>query len=149
MPARPRLPRAALLTRIAVVAFGVLLFAGEAGGAEAKDPAHWVPLVAPGLFLWAVWAASGVFARLDRGEDFGPAMVRGMTEIGAALMLGAWAAIVLQPAVLFLIGNGFRELRGVRFDYSVENLALVLVGLALVLLARRGGRLRSDLDQIV
>lgn len=160
MPTRPRRSNAALLTRIAVVALGLALFADQAGVAQmpgmhatgvaaVANPARWVELIAPACFLWAVWAAAGVFARMDRGEDFGPAMVRGMTQIGAALMLGAWAAIVAEPALIFLIGNRFRSLNGVRFDASVENLALALVGLALVLLARRGGRLRSDLDQIV
>ena len=34
------------------------------------------------------------------------------------------------------IGNGFREMRGVKFNLDVENLTLALVGLVLILLAR-------------
>jgi hypothetical protein len=76
-------------------------------------------------------------------------MVRGLKEIGFNLMLGAFAAIVVQPSLIFLIGNGFREMRGVRFDLTIENLTLALVGLVLVLLARQGQTLKSKLDQFV
>jgi hypothetical protein len=112
-------------------------------------PVYWVSLLAPAFFLAALWAASDAFVRMERGDAFGPAMVRGLREIGACLMLGAFAATVVQPSLIFLIGNGFREMRGVRFDVNVENLTLALVGLVLVLLAREGQKLRTTLDQIV
>jgi DUF2975 family protein len=112
-------------------------------------PAYWVSLLAPVFFLTALWAASDVFVRMDRGEAFGPAMVRGLKEIGGCLMLGAFAAIVAQPSLIFLIDNGFREMRGVRFNLDVENVTLALVGLVLILLAREGRKLQSKLDQFV
>ena len=76
-------------------------------------------------------------------------MVRGLNEIGGSLMLGAFAATVVQPSLTFLIGNGFREMRGVRFNLDVENLTLALVGLILILLAREGQKLKSKLDEFV
>jgi hypothetical protein len=157
---KPALPIAALLTRIVAVGLGLALFFEQAGALkllhlDASDgrvmmtPVYWVSLLAPAFYLWALWAASDAFVRMDRGDAFGPAMVRGLKEIGFNLMLGAFAAIVVQPSLIFLIGNGFREMRGVRFDLTVENLTLALVGLVLVLLARQGQTLKSKLDQFV
>jgi hypothetical protein len=64
-------------------------------------------------------------------------------------MLGSFAAVVVQPSLIFLIGNGFSEMRGVRFNLDVENLTLALVGLMLTLLARLGRGLQSKLDEFV
>lgn len=155
---RPRLQ--ALLIRLGTVGLGAAFFLEQAGGevlftsataraALVTSPAIWTGLLAPACFLFALWAASNVFVRIDRGGSFGPAMVRGLREIGAGLMFGAFALIVLQPSLVHLIGNGFLEMRGVEFGYSVESLTLALIGLVLVLLARRGEQLRSSLDQFV
>jgi hypothetical protein len=155
-----RLPFTAVLTRTVVLALGLSLFFEQAGarqllhldgpgGAAMMTPVYWVSLLAPIFYLWALVAASEVFVRMDRGDAFGPAMVRGLKEIGGNLMLGAFAAIVVQPSLIFLIGNGFREMRGVRFNLDVENLTLALIGLVLILLARQGQQLKSKLDQFV
>jgi hypothetical protein len=40
-------------------------------------------------------------------------------------------------------------MRGVRFNYDVENLTLAMVGLVLILLARQGQNLKSKLDEFV
>jgi len=64
-------------------------------------------------------------------------------------MLGAFATIVVQPSLIFLIGNGFREMRGARFNIDMENLTLALVGLVLILLARKGQQLKSTLEEFV
>lgn len=157
---KPSLPIAAVLTRIAVVGLGLALFFEQAGarqllhlngsdGRTMMTPVYWVSLLAPAFFLIALWAASDALVRMDRGEAFGPAMVRGLKEIGGSLMLGAFAATVVQPSLIFLIGNGFREMRGVRFNYDVENLTLAMVGLVLILLARQGQNLKSKLDEFV
>jgi hypothetical protein len=50
---------------------------------------------------------------------------------------------------MFLLGNGFRQMRGVRFNLDVENVTLALVGLVLVLLARQGEKLKAKLDEFV
>ena len=64
-------------------------------------------------------------------------------------MLGAFAAAVVQPSLIFLIGNGFLEMRGAKFNLDVENPTLTLVGLLLILLARKGQTLQSKLDEFV
>jgi hypothetical protein len=158
--AKPGPPVAAILTRIVVLGLSLAIFFEQAGARQLLhlDPsggrimtttAYWVSLVAPAFYLAALWAASDAFARMNRGDAFGPALVRGLKEIGACLMLGAFAATVVRPSMLFLIDNGFREMRGVRFDIDIENLTLALVGLMLVLLARQGQRLKTQLDQFV
>ncbi len=157
---KPGLPIAALVTRIAVLGLGLALFFEQAGarqllhldgsdGRVMTTPVYWISLLAPIFFLGALWAASDVFVRMDRGDAFGPAMVRGLKEIGGSLMLGAFAATVAQPSLMFLLGNGFRQMRGVRFNLDVENVTLALVGLVLVLLARQGEKLKAKLDEFV
>jgi len=154
------LPIAAIVTRVLIVGLGLALFFDQAGarrllhldGSDAgvmMTPVYFVSLLAPVFFLAALWAASETLVRIDREEPFGPAMVRGLKEIGACLMIGAFAAIIAQPSLIFLIGNGFQEMRGVRFNLDVENVTLALVGLVLVLLARKGQELKSKLDQFV
>jgi hypothetical protein len=157
---RPPLPIAALLTRTVIVGLGLALFLEQAGarqllhldGSDGRlmmTPAYWCSLLAPAFFLRALWVASDAFVRMDRGDAFGPAMVRGLKEIGGNLMLGAFAAIVVQPSLIYLIGNGFRQMRGLTMDFDVENVTLALVGLVLILLARQGQQLKSKLDQFV
>ena len=157
---RPRLPVSAILTRIVIIGLGLALFFEQAGarqllhleGAEGlvmMTPIYWISLLAPVFYLAALWAASEVLARMNRGDAFGPAMVRGLKEIGGCLMIGAFAAIVVQPSLIHLFGNGFLEMRGVRFNLGVETMSLALVGLVLVLLARQGQKLKSNLDQFV
>ena len=155
---RPTKSKTAWWIRIAVFGLGAAIFFEQAGGPSLlqpdgfgtrQDAAGWARLIAPALFLFALWAASDVFARIKRGEAFGRAMVRGLRRIGGGLMFGAFAAILVQPSLIFLIGNGFREMRGVKFDLSVANLTLALVGVVLIMLAREGERLRSNLDEFV
>jgi hypothetical protein len=157
---KPTWPSAALLTRIAVVGLGFALFFEQAGarhllhldgsdGRLVTTPDFWVSLLAPAFFLRALWVASDAFVRMDRGDAFGSTMVKGLKEIGGNLILGAFAATVVQPSLIFLIDNGFREMRGVSFDLTVENLTLAMVGLVLILLAREGQKLKSNLDQFV
>lgn len=157
---KPRLPIAALVTRIVVLGLALALFFERAGARQllhlaASDgrimmtPVYWVSLLAPIFFLAALWAASDALVRMDRGDAFGPAMVRGLREIGGCLMLGSFAAIVVQPSLIVLIGNDFSEMRGVKFNPNVENLTLALIGLLLILLARQGEQLKSKLDQFI
>jgi hypothetical protein len=127
----------------------LLLHLDGVNGDLLRSSAYWVSLVAPAFFLGALWQASEALVRMNRGEAFGAATVRGLKEMGACLMLGAFAAIVLQPSMIFLMGNGFSEMRGVRFDVDIENITLALVGLVLILIAREGKKLQSKLDEFV
>lgn len=157
----PAVPVAALLTRVVVAGVGLALLFEQAGARQLlhldgsdgpvimMTPVYWISLLAPIFYLTALWAASDAFVRLNRGEAFGPAMVRALREIGGCLMIGAFAAIVVEPSLIFLFNNGFREMRGVRFNLDVENLTLALIGLLLILLARQGQKLQAALDEFV
>jgi hypothetical protein len=163
---QPALPSAkrtfstsALLTRIVVAALGLALFTEPGArlllhldglaGPLMKSDAYWYSLLAPFFFLGALKQAADVFARIDRGDAFGPAMVCGLKQIGYCLMIGAFVASVVQPALIYLTANGFSEMRGVRFDFQIEIVTLALVGIVLILLARQGQQLKSKLDEFV
>jgi Protein of unknown function (DUF2975) len=159
MPKRT-LPVAATVTRIVVFGLALcLLFLPAAvsqllhlegpDAAIMRTPAYWVSLVGPVFFISALWAASNALVRMDRDDAFGQPVVRGMKEMGGCLILGAFAVIVLQPSLIFLFANGFTEMRGVRFDLSLENITIALVGFVLILLAREGQKLKSKLDEFV
>jgi len=153
------IPFAAMLTRFMALALGLSLFFANLGAPELLHltggshamltPVYWVSLVAPAFFLWGLWAASTAITRMDRGDAFGPVAARALKEIGGCLMLGSFAAAVVQPSLIYLIGNGFTEMRGVRMDLDVENVTLALVGFVLILLAQQGQKLQSKLDQFV
>lgn len=148
-------PIRARATQAGLVALGLAMFVGQVGwpprldGWDPPAVARWAGLLAPAFFLWAIWSAASVLVRIQCGEAFGATMVRGLNQIGVGLILGTFCAVVVQPSIVNLVGNGFEQIRGVKFDYTVENLTLALVGLLLVLLARAGRGLKSELDQIV
>jgi len=157
---KPSLPVAAIVTRIIVLGSALALFFEQTGarrllhldaadGGVMATPAYWISLLAPIFFLSALWAASNALVSMDRGGAFGPAAICALREIGGCLMIGAFAAIVVQPSLIYLMGNGFREMRGVTLDWNVENLTLALVGFVLILLAREGQKLQSKLDEFV
>lgn len=157
---KPGLPISAILTRAVALGLALALFFEQAGarqllhldpseGRIMTTPAYWVSLLAPVFFLAALWAASDAFVSLDRGDGFGPTVVCSLRNIGGCLMLGAFAAIVVQPSLIVLFNNGFLEMRGVTFNLGIENVTLALVGLLLILIARQGQKLKSKLDQFV
>lgn len=154
------LPISVIVIRVVILGVWLSFFFEQAGarqllhldasdGPLLKTPAYWVSLVAPSFFLGGLWAASRALARVNRGEAFGPAMVCALKNFGYALMLGSFAAIVVQPSLIYLFANGFTEMRGVRFDIGVENVTLALVGMILILLARQGQQLKTTLDEFV
>jgi hypothetical protein len=153
-------PSAATFMQAVVLCFALALFFEQAGarhilglegasGAGMMTTLYWLSLLSPAFFLWALWAAAQCLGRIDRGESFGPSMVRGLKETGYALMLGAWVAILVQPALIHLFANGFTEMRGVRLDWSIANLTIAMVGFVLAALARAGGRIKAELDEFV
>ena len=141
-----RQPLSALAIRGIVLVAAAGLIAKQA---VSGDATAWFLLIAPAFYLSAMWALSGVFAQVDRGVAFGPAMVTSLRLAGLALLLGAFAAVILQPSLIHLISNGFTEMRGVRLDWSVANLMLALLGFTLILIARRGAELKARLEEFV
>lgn len=109
-------------------------------------PAFWLNLLAPGFYLYAVWAASDVFARMDKGDPFGPAIVTGLKKMGSNLMYGALCAILIAPTLSPMFDDRFR---GVRYDAEIESVTIGLLGLVLFLIAQQGQALKSEMDSFV
>ena len=150
----------AILTRLVVIGLGISLIIVQAQGVDllhldgsdywSRVPLdNWINLLAPSFFLGAVWAASDVFARMHMGDGFDLAMVKGLREMGFYLMIGAFAAIVVQPSLIGLNHNGFSQMKGIVFALDTEHITIALVGLVMVILARQGQILKSKLDQFV
>lgn len=113
----------------------------------------WAPAV---FYLWAVWTVRGMFAALSRkGFVFQDVIVRALTRIGWALVLGAAAALAALPALIEL---GSRVL-GQFAIFSAPALTIGVVGLALIALAHmirraaqletRAASLRTVLDDFI
>ena len=108
-----------------------------------------VDLIAPAFFLWALFEGARLIVQARGGDRYGPAMVGGVRRAGAALMLGAFAAVIVAPALHHLAANSFTAMTGVRFAYSMEALTLAAIGLLLLVLARVGAALKADLEAFV
>ena len=108
-----------------------------------------VRLVAPAFFLFALWMLERVMTRIERGERFSAEVARQVSLIGAGLMLGGWAAILFEPAMLYLMANGWSHLSGVVLDWSVQNIVLCMLGFFMLLMARTGASLQKTLDSFV
>lgn len=159
--AKSSVSTATFLTRLFVVGIGLVFVLDQFGartllGLDAQNgsegtinTAYWINLIAPIFYLAALWCASSVFARLDRGEGFESAVVRALSEMGFCLMIGGFISFMVAPAIIHLIGNGFTEMRGVAFDYRVENFTLMIAGLVFVLIAQRGRRMKRELEEFI
>lgn len=140
----------ALIIRALVILAALALVLKQFGIYPASPSgADWIGLIAPLFFLAAFWFGAAIFTPNGDRSEFGPALITGLNRMGAGLMLGAWAAILAEPALRHLAQNGFTTMNGVHFDLSLANLALVFAGLILILIARRGRQLRADLDGFV
>lgn len=123
---------------------------GNAQANVLKVFAFWLSSVlAPGFYLCALWELGNVFARMGRGDAFGPAMVRGLQSTGLCLMMGASAAVVLVPSFAKWMGDNLRGFSGLHFNLDIENVTIGLIGLTLHLLARRGAGVKAELEQFV
>ncbi|WP_421789776.1 hypothetical protein [Hyphobacterium sp.] len=147
-PSSPAMPTL-VLRGIILLAFALTLLHQLGVLPTEAERAGWIGLIAPVFYLWAFWAGSAVFTRTTRKTEFGPALVDGLNQMGAGLMLGAWFAILGEPAFRHLTENGFTSLTGLQTELSLSNLVLAFTGLILVLLAQRGRQLRAQLDAIV
>jgi len=129
---------------------GVTWVAGSAQANVLKVFAFWLSSVlAPGFYLCALWELANVFARMGRGDAFGPNMVRGLKSTGRCLMIGAAAAVVLAPSFAKWLDANLRGFSGLHFNLDIENVTIGLIGLTLYMLARRGVALKAELEQFV
>jgi len=123
---------------------------GDARANVLKVFGFWLSsILAPGFYLCALWELSNVFARMGRGDAFGPNMVHGLKSTGRCLMMGAFAALMLAPSLAKWLDDNLRGFSGVHVNLDVEDLTIGLIGLTLYMLARRGVALKAELEQFV
>lgn len=108
--------------------------------------AFWADFLAAGFYICALWDTGAVFARLNRGDPFGPALVRGMRECGFFLVAGALAALLFAPTLANYVGVAFEP---DTLELRVVHLTFLFIGVAFVSLARRGARVASELDAFI
>jgi hypothetical protein len=164
MSARSFSPHAgSIILKIAVIGLAAALIAqcageyktvtwvmGDARANVLKVFAFWLSaILAPGFYLCALWELSNVFPRMNRGDAFGPVMVRALQSTGLCLMLGASAAVVLAPSFAKWLGDNLHGFSGLHFNLDIENVTIGLIGLTLHLLARRGAGVKAELEQFV
>ncbi len=108
--------------------------------------AFWLTILAPGFYLCALWALGAFFTKSRSDDEFGPAMVKSLRETGQDLLIGAAAAILVEPVFSVWLTEGFR---GVRVSLEIEDVTIAFIGAAIFLLAETGKRLRGELEQFV
>lgn len=146
---------AAGITAILLVSFGVaaLMYRDLSIEFLKRLGASWLP---GAFYLWALWSLRGMFAVLYRGGmTFQAAVTRTLGQVGWALTAGAAAGVILTP---YATTGGVR-LVGAFAVLFVPSLALGVVGLSLVAVARLLGRaarleaqnisLQSTLDEFI
>ncbi len=139
-----------LITQCVVEYRTITWVMGDARANVLKVFGFWLSsILAPGFYLCALWELSNVFARMGRGDAFGPNMVRGLKSTGRCLMMGAAAALALAPSFAKWLDDNLRGFSGLHFNLDIENLTIGLIGLTLYLLARRGVALKTELEQFV
>ncbi len=121
---------------------------GDAAYNVAVVFAFWAALLAPGFYLCALWPASDVFARMSKGDAFGPAMTKGLRGMGLNLMMGAFAALVFSPTLIRFVETHFRSY-GLHYHVEIESLTIGLLGIVLYMLAKQGQALKSELEKFV
>jgi hypothetical protein len=150
---------AALVARLAALGLLAALIADRAAALpglpfEVGDVRHnvmqvfvfWSALLAPGFYICALWETGSIFARVKRGDAFGPALVRGIRWAGINLVLGALSALLLAPALARYAGTPAPD---AALDVDIVNLTFLFIGAALVLLASKGAALKSELESFI
>ncbi len=112
-------------------------------------PPFWISLIAPILYLTALWSASEVLMRISWGEAFQDAVQTGLRDVGSNLVWGAAAALILQPTLTHWSDMDFRGFYGILYKITVADLTIGLIGATLFVLARLGQKLQSELDSFV
>ena len=150
---------AALIARLAAIGLAAALIGDRAAALpglpfEIGDARHnmlqivafWSALLAPGFYICALWETGSIFARLKRGDAFGPSLVRGVRWAGVNLVLGALSALLFAPAIARYAGAPAPD---APLDVDIVNLTFLFIGASLVMLARKGAALKSELEAFV
>ncbi len=152
--------RATTAIMAAIIAFAAL-YAWVIVRAQLTDPdvlwrlgLSWLPSV---FYIWALWTLRGLFAGLSgEGLRFQSGLMTSLARIGWALVAGGLTTIVTAPMISTLTKphhmGGFAV-------FDVPALVLVMLGVALIILARmvrqalalqaEAGKLRNVLEGFI
>lgn len=152
--------RATTVILAAIIAFAVL-YAWVIVRAQLSDPdvlwrlgLSWLPSI---FYIWALCTLRGLFAGLaDEGLRFQSGLMTSLARIGWALVCGGLTAILTAPVISRLTQP--HHLGGFAI-FDVPALVLVMLGVALIVLARmvrqalalqaEAGKLRNVLEGFI
>jgi hypothetical protein len=132
-----------------VVPLTSLLARGDTSGRGWRDLLLAGVHVVPGAFyLWGLWAVRRALGELAQGRLFAAAVARALRQIGSAVMAGALFNLFAVTNLTRVIQHG----RGGYAYFDLSGIMLVIIGAALVLLARlveQARRMQAELDEIL
>jgi len=106
----------------------------------------WIPAIVPLAFLGALAAVGGIFNRLQAGKPFDDSLIRGVKQLGHALIVVGIAGCIVVPVLTAWEAGDYG---GLPFRLATEHVAVGLIGVALNLVATQAHRLRAELEQFV
>ena len=123
---------------------------GDAGHNVGIVFAYWLGMLPQGFCLSALWVATNVVGRLNKGDAFNAAVTKGLRGIGLNLILSALSAIVFAPVFKPLFENlGHGLLLGLAVNLDVESVTIGMIGLVLYLVAHQGRTIKAELESFV
>lgn len=150
---------AALMARLAAVGLAVALIVDRSAALETLAPkigdmrynvlqvfVFWADFLAAGFYICALLDLGAVFARLRRGDPFGPAMVRCLRASGMWLVAGALVALIFAPQLAWYAGV---PLEPDTLELKIVHTTFLFIGVAFLTLAQKGAALKSELEAIV
>lgn len=117
--------------------------AAEVGRAALKQLLYAAPAI---LFLAALWQLRQAVASVARGALFGGILVETLKRVGALLIAGALATMLLMPALHRLLGDAYPRL----IEFDVATLIVAAIGAGIIFLARlfeSAGAVQRELDE--
>jgi hypothetical protein len=99
-------------------------------------------------YLWALWAVQRALRDMAAGRLFQPVVAAALRQIGVGVMIGALLNIFAVTNLTRVIAHT----RGGFAYFDLSGMVLVIIGAALVLLARvveQASQLQRELDEIV
>jgi hypothetical protein len=109
-------------------------------------PHFWTGLLVPICYLCALWAAAKCLRGFENTRTFSSTLLAGLTAIGANLVYGALAALIIVPSIEAWVTQSSRRFQ---LDWNVEAVTLGMLGVVLKLVAHRAEKLQTELDSIV
>lgn len=107
------------------------------------DPIFWVSIIAPISYANVSIAAVSLFRAIGKGDDFSPAILKGLEKMGANLLIGSTGAITTPTLINWVWDKGFK------IEGTTENFVILIVGGALYFIADIGKKMRNELESFV